>query len=74
MTTEKRFWVKANYGHWSVMDTKDGKMVVGYSKKEYAELTAYGLNKIKGEEKILKMKEILKTEKGYGYYVRRYKE
>lgn len=70
MAIEKRFWVKSNYGHWSVMDKTDGKMVVGYSKKSDAEITADGLNRIRKKENISKMKQTLKTTNGYGHYIR----
>ena len=68
--TTKRFWVKSNFGHWSVMDRSDNKMVVGYSKKTEAETTAKGLNRISKKENISKMKTYLTTTKGYGHYVR----
>ena len=66
----QRFYIKSNYGHWSVMDRATGKMVVGYSKKSGAEVTAAGLNRLKKPESISKMIEKLRTEKGYGHYIR----
>lgn len=66
----KRFWVKPNFGHWSVIDREDNKMVTGYYKKSNAEKTANGLNRIRKKENISKMKKRLKTTKGYGYYIR----
>ena len=70
MAKEVRFFVKSNFGHWSVIDKTDNKMVVAYSKKSEAEITANGLNRIRKKENISKMKETLKTTKGYGHYVR----
>jgi hypothetical protein len=69
MSTVKRFWVKANFGNWSVIDRTDGKMVVGYGKKGDAEATADGLNRIRKAENISTMKQVLKK-KGYGHYLR----
>ena len=63
-----RFFIKPNFGHFRVMDTKTNKMVVGYSTKKGAELTAEGLNKIKTEAGIEKRIKSLQTIKGYGYY------
>lgn len=65
-----RFYIRFNFGHWSVIDRNDNKMVVGYSKKEDAENTANGLNKIKTDSKITKMKEKLKTLKGYSHFLK----
>jgi len=70
MSKETRFFVKSNFGHWSVIDKNDNKMVVGYSKKSEAEITANGLNRIRKKENITKMKDFLKTNKGYGHYLR----
>ena len=70
MEKEKRFFVKPNFGHWSVIDRNDEKMVVGYSKITEAEITANGLNRIRKNENISKMKETLKTTEGYGHYLR----
>lgn len=65
----KRFFVKSAFGHFNVMDGNNNKMVVGYSKKKYAEKTADGLNRIRKTENITKMKAKLKTT-GYGYYLK----
>jgi prophage tail gpP-like protein len=70
MKKQKRFYVKANFGHWSVIDNTDGKMVVGYSKKTDAELTAKGLNRIRKKENISKMKSFLQSTKGYNHYIK----
>lgn len=69
-----RFYVKSNFGHWSVMDRKTGKMVVGYAKKSDAQITADGLNRIRSAANISKMKTRLQTVKGYGYYIIRSKK
>ena len=69
MTKEKRFFVKPSFGHWSVIDRNDNKMVVGYFNKLDAEITANGLNRIRKEENFLKRKKFLQTIKGYGYYI-----
>lgn len=66
---EARFFVKPNFGHWSVIDKNDYKMVVGYSQKSDAELTAEGLNRIRKKENIDKMKQTLKTRAGYAHYL-----
>ena len=65
----KRFFVKQNFGHFSVIDRKNNKMIVSYPKKIQAEKTANGLNRIRKAENITKMKAKLKTKKGYGYYL-----
>jgi hypothetical protein len=70
MAKETRFFVKSNFGNWSVIDKTDNKMVVGYSKKSDAEITADGLNRIRKKENISKMKQTLQTTKGYGHYIR----
>lgn len=64
----KRFSVKPNFGNFKVVDNTTQKMVVGYSTKKDATLTADGLNKLKTEGAIQKRIESLKTIKGYGYY------
>ena len=66
-----RFYLKSNFGHWSVMDTKTNKMAVGYSKKDQAQVTADGLNKIKTDSAIEKRIKSLQTTAGYGYYIRK---
>jgi hypothetical protein len=70
MSKEKRFYVKSNFGHWSVIDKNDKKMVVAYSKKSDAEMTANGLNRIRKKENITKMKKTLQTTKGYAHYLK----
>ena len=65
----KRFFVKASYGHFSVIDRNTQKMVVAYSKKDLAEKTAEGLNKIKKPENVDRMKTKLKTPEGYRHYL-----
>jgi len=70
MTKQKRFSVKPSFGHWSVFDLNTNKKIVAYTKKEHAELTANGLNRLRKKENITKMMEYLKTKKGYGHYVR----
>lgn len=74
MSLEKRFYIKSNFGNWSVIDRDDNKMVVGYSSKSDAETTADGLNRIKTKENIVKMKATLKTMKGYGHYLKKPKK
>jgi hypothetical protein len=64
----KRFWLKPNVGHWSVMDHTTGKKVVGYSKKGDAQATADGLNRIRTKDNLQKMIDHLQTLKGYGHY------
>jgi ribulose-5-phosphate 4-epimerase/fuculose-1-phosphate aldolase len=65
----KRFWVRANYGHFNVMDRNTNKMVVGYSKKNFAELTADGLNRMRSPILIEKRIKSLKTVKGYYHFL-----
>lgn len=69
MEKQKRFFVKSNFGHWSVIDKNDSKMVVGYSNKTKAEITADGLNRIRKEDNVSKMKKHLQTTEGYGHYI-----
>ena len=64
-----RFITKPNFGHFSVIDTINNKMIVGYPKKIHAEITAKGLNKIKTETSLQKKIKLLKTMKGYGYFI-----
>ena len=49
LMTTKRFFVKANYGNFSVVDINSGKMIVAYNTKRGADATSNGLNKIKTE-------------------------
>lgn len=65
-----RFFVKPNFGHWSVIDKQTNAMVVGYSNKPDAETTAAGLNSINDPAEISRMKAYLKTQAGYGHYIR----
>ena len=67
----KRFYVKPNFGHWSVVDRTTEKRVVGYSKKVDAENTAAGLNRIRTEHNLVKRMEYLTTMKGYGHYCKK---
>ncbi|MFT4735074.1 MAG: hypothetical protein ACI9QN_000565 [Arcticibacterium sp.] len=67
---ESRFFVKGNFGFWSVMDKNDNIKVIGYNIKSEAEITANGLNRLRKEESISKMKRTLQTIKGYGHYIR----
>ena len=64
------FYVKLSFGQHLVMDQEENKMVVGYSKKSEAEITANGLNRIRKKENVHKMKKTLQTLEGYGHYIR----
>jgi len=64
----KRFIVKPNFGHFSVVDNTTGKMVVGYPTKKDAELTSDGLNQLLTENDIENRITSLKTLEGYGFY------
>jgi hypothetical protein len=71
--TTKRFFVKANYGNFSVVDINSGKMIVAYNTKRGADATSNGLNKIKTETALTKRIKSLKTMKGYGYFLSKLK-
>jgi hypothetical protein len=64
-----RFWVKKNFGQFSVVDRENkDKMIVGYSKKEDAEKTANGL--LASDEKDLEdIIKKLKTTSGYSMFL-----
>lgn len=64
------FYVKSNFGHWSVIDKETNKMVVGYSSKAQANKTAEGLNNIKDPNKLQETISHLKTTQGYGHFNR----
>lgn len=63
------FFVKNNFGHWSIIDRKTNKMVVGYSKKEDATITAKGLNDVSDASELNKIISKLKSMDGYGYFL-----
>ena len=65
-----RFYVKSNFGHWSVMDGLINEMVVGYSKKADAEKTAAGLNSLKNRGVTKRTINKLRTMEGYGMYLK----
>ena len=66
---KNNFYVKSNFGHWSVIDKKNNKMVVGYSEKEDAIITSKGLNDIDNLDELNETIIKLKTMKGYGYFL-----
>jgi hypothetical protein len=66
------FYVKSNFGNWAVTDRRNNKMVVGYSKKEDAIITAKGLNYIDNSEELNETISKLKTMKGYGHFLNQY--
>lgn len=68
------FYVKSNFGHWSVMDRKTNKMIVGYSKKEDAVITTNELNKISDSSELSRTIAHLQTLKGYGHFLNKYSE
>jgi len=68
------FYVKSNFGHWSVMDRETNKMIVGYSKKEDAVITANELNKISDSSELSKTIAHLQTLKGYGHFLNKYSD
>jgi uncharacterized protein YjlB len=68
VVSKKRFFLKFSFGHWSVMDSNDLKMVAAYPKKEDADKTCAGLNRLRKIESIDNMKNYLKSTKGYGHY------
>jgi antirestriction protein len=68
------FYVKSNFGNFSVTDRRSNKMVVGYSKKEDAIITAKGLNDIDNSEELNETISKLKTMKGYGHFLNKYAE
>ena len=68
------FYVKSNFGNWAVTDRRNNKMVVGYSKKEDAIITAKGLNDIDNSEELNETISKLKTMKGYGHFLNQYAE
>ena len=68
------FYVKSNFGNWAVTDRRNNKMVVGYSKKEDAIITAKGLNYIDNSEELNETISKLKTMKGYGHFLNQYAE
>jgi len=70
---KKQFFVKSNFGHWSVIDPHSSKMVIGYSTKADAEATAAGLNRCKtanGLKTRIKLLQTVLGKKGYGYYLK----
>ena len=67
---KERFFLKHNYKHWFVVDSKDSQIVAGYAKKSSAKNSKDYLNNISDEKKITKMKEIFKTTKSSGHYIR----
>ncbi len=66
-----RFIVKPNFGHFKVVDSTTGKMVVGYRIKSQAEVTAAGLNSIKTGKALQSRIASLKTTEGYGFFVKK---
>ena len=72
VANDSKFYVKSNFGNWSVIDRKDNKMVVGYSKKEDAKTTSDGLNKIDNSDELKETISILKSMKGYGHFLNNY--
>jgi hypothetical protein len=70
METQQRFYIKSNFGHWSVIDRTTNKMIVGYSTKKHAEQTMESLNKIQDANEVLKTIESLKTLQGYGQFTK----
>jgi hypothetical protein len=68
------FYVKSNFGNFSVTDRRNNKMVVGYSKKEDAIITAKGLNDINDTNELSETISKLKTMKGYGHFLNQYAE
>ena len=65
----QRFWVKSNYGHWSVVDKETNKMVVGYHKKEFATKTSDELNKITDNLELTDIIKKLKTTDGAWLFI-----
>ena len=65
-----RFFVRPNFGHFSVIDNTTNKMWVGYGKKDKAQKTAAGLNAITDPIELQNMLTYLKTSEGYGHFVR----
>lgn len=63
------FYVKNNFGNFSVTDRRNNKMIVGYSKKEDANITAKGLNDINDSNELSETISKLKTMKGYGHFL-----
>ena len=67
--SNQRFYLKPNFGHWSIIDKNNNSVVTGYSKKTDAETTASGLNKLKTIKGIDSRIKSLKTIAGYGYFI-----